>query len=212
MVRRASLTNDRAAGQSRKPETGEKNRQHKGDGHSKKPPSFHNAGVSIIHCLSLLLADFTAENGAPVRSFRLWDYGPRGRPTEVLTSKAEGRMRQRSPCQDIGGRPPKSHHRRSPGARCCPPSAAPVLASPAAARGDGKDSAAIAAKDQRFIRPPFARSGPGVTFISWLTPLFSAQRCLCRRKTDHHRQPGTAVLERDRCPMQVGDGPHQAEP
>lgn len=43
------LTNDRASGQSRKPETGEKNRQHKGDGHSKKPPSFHNAGVSIIH-------------------------------------------------------------------------------------------------------------------------------------------------------------------
>jgi len=92
------------AGQSRKPETGEKNRQDKRDGHSKKPPSFHNAGVSIIHCLSLLLADFTAENGAPVRSFRLWDYGPRGRPTEVLTSKAEGRVRQPKPCRYLGKR------------------------------------------------------------------------------------------------------------
>ena len=107
MVRRAYLhkrPGGRASpvGQSRKPETGEKNRQHEGDGHSKKPPSFHNAGVSIIHCLSLPVSRLHCRERRPcaiVPPVGLRSQGTSDRSPNV---KGRGWMRQPKPCRHIG--------------------------------------------------------------------------------------------------------------
>ena len=163
VVRRASLHGRSgggafAAGHSRKPEAGEKDRQDKGGGHSKKPSSFHNAGVSIVHCLSLLLADFTAAERRPcaiVPPVGLRSQGTSDRSPNVKGKRA-GCGNQVLAKTLVASRRVKSLHRRSPGARCCPPPAAPVFASAAAARCDDKDRAAITAKDKCFVQPPFA--------------------------------------------------------